>query len=454
MENSLLFFYKNAQKKTAGIIFFSGLLFLLTTLLLQYREKSILLNQQALSIEKSIRNDLLTGNKVHVYESCRSHFSDKSIKRLTITRDLDFYCNLDRTESSLFVVSTRVPILFNPTEPATSENEVGFVSMRIDAEIIFINLLINLVFLIVIVLVFYFADKRLHNIIRQEIVLPIGDFSKVMASNLRDATPLKEITSQTRFSEMHVLSDSYLDLVSKLEEAEKNLIEESKRSVLVNISRQVAHDIRSPLSVLNILSKKIQPILQEEGLLLSEASNRIMKIADDLLDQSRFNSSITPPPSEIKLDNPSVSLASCETIQQTCLSLIAEKMLTAPSNIRIQYYAEDTSQKNYRCEIGTLSRLLSNLINNSIEAINDSGFVILNFSEVSDKLILELRDSGKGIPQEILEQVQLKSVSHGKERGNGLGLFPAIQAVRSWGGDVKIESAPNRGTKISISLIS
>lgn len=139
MKNSLLNFYKNAQSKTAKTIFVSGLIFLLITLALQYREKSIILNQQALSIEKSIRNDFLSGNKASVYETCRSHFSDRNIKTLKITKELDIYCDFNRGETSLFFVSTKVPILFNPSEPISNDNVVGFVKMQLDAGIVIIN---------------------------------------------------------------------------------------------------------------------------------------------------------------------------------------------------------------------------------------------------------------------------------------------------------------------------
>lgn len=464
MENSLLSFYKHAQRKTAKTIFLSGLFFLLVTVALQYREKSLILTQQALSIEKSIRNDFLSGNKAYVYETCRSHFSDSNVKTLKITKDLDIYCDFNKEETSLFFVSTTVPILFNPSEPISNDNVVGFVSIQLDTEIIFVNLLINILFLIVIILVFYFADRRLHTIVKQEIVLPIGHFSNIMAANLRDVAPLKLFESRTRFAEMHILSKAYLDLMNTLEVTEKNLIEESKRSILVDLSKQVAHDIRSPLSALTMVIGTLKDLPEEKKTLVLHATQRINDIANNLLQKKSLHPGDEGPASTDQIFNPAANALNLSPvyIPQILELLISEKRL------QFQNYSDTLITSGFsesfvsfaKIDGVEFARTLSNLINNAAESlVNQNGKVLVVVSykmRGNSKLInITIQDNGRGIPKEILKRLGEKGVTYGKENtqsGSGLGVYHAKKTIESFGGEFSIDSTEGKGTTVSILL--
>jgi len=107
-----------------------------------------------------------------------------------------------------------------------------------------------------------------------------------------------------------------------------------------------------------------------------------------------------------------------------------------------------------------LSRIISNLLNNSAEAIREgteaqashkSKKIEINLKQEENKVVLSVKDNGKGIPPEILSKIGRKGFSHDKEGGNGLGLYHAKAAIEKWGGKLEIwsgaEAQSGKGTK-------
>lgn len=79
-------------------------------------------------------------------------------------------------------------------------------------------------------------------------------------------------------------------------------------------------------------------------------------------------------------------------------------------------------------------RIISNLVNNSVEAFTGTGSVAVGLVAVDGKVTLEIRDDGKGIPPGILARLGQKGGTHGKVGGTGLGLYQARTSVESLGG--------------------
>lgn len=219
---------------------------------------------------------------------------------------------------------------------------------------------------------------------------------------------------------------------------------------IANMSRSVAHDIRSPLSVLNIIGDKMKADFPHEGQLLGEVSKRIIEIADGLLDVGRKSVQKESDARSVMKAEPIVTV-SAQNIMRICEQAVAEKKIElGASLVRIQFYNEVTCDFNVFCESLALSRIISNLFNNSIEAIKENGFVSLTLSEGEDGLLVEVRDSGHGMSEELIRKILIGPVSEGKARGNGLGLWSAIEQVRGWQGKFKILS--NSGTTVSMFL--
>jgi signal transduction histidine kinase len=68
-----------------------------------------------------------------------------------------------------------------------------------------------------------------------------------------------------------------------------------------------------------------------------------------------------------------------------------------------------------------------------------------------NKILLSIRDNGKGIPPEVLSKIGTQGLSYAKT-GTGLGLSHAIETIRKHKGDLKIESTLGQGTTVTLEL--
>jgi signal transduction histidine kinase len=92
------------------------------------------------------------------------------------------------------------------------------------------------------------------------------------------------------------------------------------------------------------------------------------------------------------------------------------------------------------------------LINNSVEAIEMTGFISVIATAENGRMLIEIRDSGIGIPQSVLTKIGANPFSHGKANGNGLGLYHAIHTVNHYGGELTVNSTPGRGTLVRLAM--
>ncbi|MCB9024759.1 MAG: HAMP domain-containing histidine kinase [Bdellovibrionaceae bacterium] len=251
--------------------------------------------------------------------------------------------------------------------------------------------------------------------------------------------------------------------IKQLREAENNKLLLAETKAFNNIAKQVAHDIRSPLTSLEILAAKLkdQPIADKN--LIKNSIKRIKEISEDLLQKDRNNLnkykiSHTNNQTSIQIkQNEIVNNIEPIVISDLIYKIIEEKKVEYSIKKNINFLVNtDDSLNNILCRIDykNFSRAISNLINNSVEAIEESksGFISIYSSLEDDCILIELRDSGKGISPENMESILVNGVSLGKVNGNGIGLSFAKQVIESFNGIFKINSKLNVGTTISIFL--
>ena len=113
-----------------------------------------------------------------------------------------------------------------------------------------------------------------------------------------------------------------------------------------------------------------------------------------------------------------------------------------PSSVRINLPQNDFQ---IYCNKFKLIVLFSNLIENSIQAMNNSGIINIVIYETENRIVIEIKDSGPGIPPEIIEKL-FNSLSTTKENGTGLGTKMAKTIVEKHGGDISVKNNPTTFT--------
>ena len=97
-------------------------------------------------------------------------------------------------------------------------------------------------------------------------------------------------------------------------------------------------------------------------------------------------------------------------------------------------------------------RVLINIIRNADEAMRGGGRITLGVSEADGNLLIEITDTGKGIPEESLAKIFEPFFSEGKSDGTGLGMSMAKKLIESHGGTISISSEVGTGTTFHVSL--
>lgn len=296
------------------------------------------------------------------------------------------------------------------------------------------------------------------------------------------------VDNGTQNDEIIELKNTF-DLYRKqVEESHQNLILKSKSEILVSLANQVAHDIRSPLTALNVVMSTTSELPEEKRLLIRHAVQRINDIANNLLEKSKTSSGVT---TNVTTDSTNTTRAtsssntndlnsasqlertvqitknlttdnrerqSLQLISPLVDSLVSEKRTQYRDKINIQIEADLEQAYGLFAKINNveLQRVLSNLINNSVEAMaDDKGLVRVSVRGYDNNINIVVFDTGKGIPQNILNKLGTESITYGKNdtnSGHGLGIPHAKKTIEHFGGKFEIQSHENNGTMITLTL--
>lgn len=223
----------------------------------------------------------------------------------------------------------------------------------------------------------------------------------------------------------------YKVLKTKIKLQQNELLEMQDTKTKQEIALQVAHDIKSPLSVLEIVLEEKMRKDDKDFKLVQMSLDRIKDITDNLFEIGKMNLE-----HDIRLINVS------EELENVLLEKRAEYA-------HVHISKENTDSAFIYSEKGQFQRLVSNLINNSIEAGADE--ISLSMKQDNGKLNLVVSDNGKGIPSEIQHKVFEKNFTSGKKSGTGTGLYHAKTMIEKWNGDLSLLSS-SEGTQISMAF--
>ncbi|MFH1356770.1 MAG: HAMP domain-containing sensor histidine kinase [bacterium] len=271
-----------------------------------------------------------------------------------------------------------------------------------------------------------------------------------------------------KFLETKKIYEELLDKVEVMKQYERN-------KAIVNVTSQVAHDIRSPLSALNMVTQDLKELPEEERIIIRSAVQRIEDIANDLASKKGHAKEVKE---TTETEQQQIQNLQNRLLPSIISSIISEKRTEYRTSKNINISAE-LNHESYglfaEIEPKEFKRILSNLINNAVEAMTGNGEIRIGLSsspstssgsndvsrlscsdKTSDMIAIAITDSGKGIPEENIPKLMQKGVSFGKEKsqksGSGLGLYHAKETIESWGGKIFIESKIDFGTSVTIFL--
>jgi signal transduction histidine kinase len=316
----------------------------------------------------------------------------------------------------------------------------------------------------ILILLTFFAINRAFQIL-------VEPFSRILNSLMGvSQNEFKSIRVHSKLSELQVIEKRFNEAMFKIQEASVRLRDQARHQAFNEISIQVAHDIRSPLSALNMVSSTLIEVSEEKRLLIRQAIERVNDIANELLQKAKALSSH----SEVKESPNSQKMLSThpesgDSGSEICLigavldSIVSEKRIQARDKLQINIRFDIHSSYGIFVNINVkeFKRVISNLINNAIENLEliknpeQVGVIEVLVEQAPHFARVIVRDNGTGISNDVLAKLGERGITFGKhnsDSGHGLGIHHAKKTIESFRGRFQIQSEIGLGTRIVMEL--
>jgi PAS domain S-box-containing protein len=223
--------------------------------------------------------------------------------------------------------------------------------------------------------------------------------------------------------------------------AEKDMLIAERLSMTGKIARTIAHEVRNPLTNLNLALDQLKDEMPSENPsvkvysdIIERNANRIEQLIGEMLSSSK--------PRDLNLELVHVSDVLDETLMLTIDRLNLNRMKLEKS------YASDLPRILVDKE--KIKIALLNIIINATEAMEPEKGVLKIATDLRDGfLMISIADNGKGIPPEEIEKL-FDPFYTGKQGGMGLGLTSTKNILDSHTASVEVTSVPKQGTTFTI----
>lgn len=246
-----------------------------------------------------------------------------------------------------------------------------------------------------------------------------------------------------------VLKQINLNLDQKVNEQTAILINASKMSALGEMAGGIAHEISSPLAVIQMKSEQLKESAEINDLKSSEVIETADEIASTVIRIAKIISGLRSFSRDGRGDP--FELSSLQTILEETLHFCKEKFKNNNTKLNVQMPANPLK---IECRPTQISQVLLNLINNAYDAIRDANdkWVTVELVDTGEYIEISVTDSGQGIPTEIREKI-MQPFFTTKEvgKGTGLGLSISCGIIFSHKGKLTVDSK-SQHTRFVITL--
>ena len=256
---------------------------------------------------------------------------------------------------------------------------------------------------------------------------------------LKNAEAYRKIQEFSRTFETKLI-----DRTHELEEAQAVQLKLKDEFVFI-----ATHDLATPVTAISWVtqmisarSENISDQLKKDLMIITDASDRLKVLVNDLLQVARSESGT------VKIDLVDVDARKIiETAVQEVGPLAADKKI----NIAINLAPNNT----IKADPNKLSEVFENILSNGVKYNKEGGSLSISSHPQDDGVVFEFKDTGLGIPEAEIAKVFTKFFRSEKPEarahpGTGLGLFVVRMLTEKMGGKISFESIEDKGTTFSI----
>ena len=336
-----------------------------------------------------------------------------------------------------------VPISLEPwREPGILSLPLASRQREIDERVAALNQMVLLA-----ALCFFLIAAGLAYLLARRIAGPINILTATTHSVAQGDFDVSLHTSSR--DEIGALFQSFNQMTADLKRQREHLERTKKLEAWAEMARQVAHEIKNPLTPIQLSTEHLLRVFQDPNVdfeeVLKGCSDTILQQVQTLREISmEFSSFASPfPLSPEPTDMERLLEETLEPYRQAPPPGVSVEIDASPSLPRVTL------------DRRVIQRTIINLVENSLNALNGGGRILVTLrpshSDGHDWVEMEISDTGVGIDRETLVRV-FEPYFSTRAAGTGLGLTIVRKAVEEHGGDISVESETGKGTRVLIKL--
>ncbi|CAN5281286.1 hypothetical protein BH09SUM1_BH09SUM1_30430 [soil metagenome] len=234
--------------------------------------------------------------------------------------------------------------------------------------------------------------------------------------------------------------------MERLTALEENLRQAERFSLLGTLAAEIAHEIRNPITIINLLMHSIS-----ENPNQSDQTRNDLRIVMEKLD--RINQIVEQTLSLARTNESRISMSGINRLVEELLMFLNYKLTKAQITVEKNL---DPKIPDIPMDPGQIQQVLLNLMVNAMEAMKGPGTLRIRTRLASDRTLgpcvkCSVEDSGVGIEEEKHAKI-FEPFFTTRSGGTGLGLFISNKLVKRHNGFIKVKSAPGAGSTFTVTL--
>jgi len=234
-----------------------------------------------------------------------------------------------------------------------------------------------------------------------------------------------------------------LRIERELQKMQEALLQSEKLAAMGRLTSQIAHELNNPIygimNTLELLKTEIPPESKRRRILELSLSE-IQRLSEMLRNMLSFSKPEEEKRRPIKIN---------ELIEG--ILLVMEKQMKE-SNIKVET-SLDPNISEIMASTNQMRQVMLNLFKNAKEAMPKGGTLTVKTVLEGDKILIHIKDTGMGIPEEIRDKVfEAFFTTKQKVKGVGLGLSVCYGIIKDHDGEIKVDSEEGKGATFIISL--
>lgn len=265
-------------------------------------------------------------------------------------------------------------------------------------------------------------------------IIPVNDSNGNIQNFVAIRTDItKEKEIQTKLLEMEEqLVKQNEDLISKVESKSNDLVKSERLATIGTMASRVAHDLKNPLTIMHTYAEMLTPEILSK--LESKDKEKWFRMQNSIFDMNRIIEDV-------------LDFARTTEIKKKSTSFLSVLKL-AMNHVKSSYgITINLPEKDFTisCDPRKIEGVLSNIINNAVQALDGQGEIDVEVSSDSEFLTIQIKDSGPGISEDNLGKI-FEPMFTTKTTGTGLGLVICKSIIEQHGGTISVSNKPTAFT--------